>query len=177
MTSSLTVEIITLSSLANGSLCRGSALLCACMTKSANAMTTCERSYPKFQPPRFTQYLRAVERARPVRAGKLWKACHPSRLACWVLDREDSAVAIWGARSPDQLAPIANLSTALGISMRPTWPRSNWILSETVVDAVGPEFMAPPVQLAALPGHRNTQIAWKRDMPDHVTLRTKKDLG
>jgi hypothetical protein len=58
-----------------------------------------------------------------------------------------STVAPWGARRPDRLAPIADLSgwhidsSALAEIDR--------ILSETIVDAVGPEFMAPPDQLAA----------------------------
>jgi aryl-alcohol dehydrogenase-like predicted oxidoreductase len=65
----------------------------------------------------------------------------------WVLDRQDSMIALWGARRPDQLDPITGLagwhidSSAMAEIDR--------ILSETIVDAVGPEFMAPPVQLAA----------------------------
>ena len=65
----------------------------------------------------------------------------------WVLDRQDSMIALWGARRPDQLSPIGGLagwhidSSAMAEIDR--------ILSETIIDPVGPEFMAPPVQLAA----------------------------
>jgi aryl-alcohol dehydrogenase-like predicted oxidoreductase len=65
----------------------------------------------------------------------------------WILDRQDSTIALWGARKPDQLAPIAGV---------PGWhidksamAEIDRILSETILDAVGPEFMAPPDQLAA----------------------------
>src|SRR5271166_2604499 len=65
----------------------------------------------------------------------------------WVLDRQDSMIALWGARRPDQLSPIGGLagwhidSSAMAEIDR--------ILAETIIDPVGPEFMAPPVQLAA----------------------------
>jgi len=51
------------------------------------------------------------------------------------------------ARRPDQLAPIAGLSGwHIDVSAMAEIDR---ILSETIVDAVGPEFMAPPDRLAA----------------------------
>jgi hypothetical protein len=55
--------------------------------------------------------------------------------------------ALWGARRPDQLAPIAGLS-GWHIDASAT-AEIDRILSETILDAVGPEFMAPPDQLAA----------------------------
>ena len=58
-----------------------------------------------------------------------------------------STIALWGARRRDQLGPIASLSGwHIDASAMAEIDR---ILAETVVDAVGPEFMAPPVQLAA----------------------------
>jgi len=42
---------------------------------------TCARNDPKFQAPRFEQYLRASRKARSFRASKLRKARHPSRPA------------------------------------------------------------------------------------------------
>ena len=56
-------------------------------------------------------------------------------------------IALWGARRPDQLAPIAGLSSwHIDLS---AMAESIGFYRETVVDAVGPEFMAPPVRLAA----------------------------
>jgi aryl-alcohol dehydrogenase-like predicted oxidoreductase len=101
---------------------------------------------PKFQPPRFSQYLRAVERLDRCAQENYGRRVIHLALR-WVLDREDSTIALWGARSPDQLAPIATLSAwHIGAS---NMAEINRILSETVVDAVGPEFMTPPLKLAA----------------------------
>jgi aryl-alcohol dehydrogenase-like predicted oxidoreductase len=101
---------------------------------------------PKFRAPRFEQYLRAVEKLdRFAQANYGRRVIHLALR--WILDRQDGTVALWGARHPDQLAPIAGLrdwridSSAMAEIDR--------ILSETIVDAVGPEFMAPPVQRAA----------------------------
>jgi len=56
-------------------------------------------------------------------------------------------IALWGARKPDQLAPIAGLADwHIDAS---AMAEIDQILSETIEDAVGPEFMAPPNQLAA----------------------------
>jgi aryl-alcohol dehydrogenase-like predicted oxidoreductase len=131
--------------LAYGSLCRG--LLSGRMTPQTQfAGDDLRKIDPKFQVPRFAQYLRAVERLdRFAQANYGRRVIHLALR--WVLDRQDSMIALWGARRPDQLAPIAGLagwhidSSAMAEIDR--------ILSETIVDAVGPEFMAPPVQLAA----------------------------
>jgi aryl-alcohol dehydrogenase-like predicted oxidoreductase len=104
------------------------------------------RNDPKFQAPRFTQYLAAVERLDRFAQENYGKRVIHLALR-WILDRQDSTIALWGARKPDQLAPIAGVpgwhidSSAMAEIDR--------ILSETIVDAVGPEFMAPPDRLAA----------------------------
>ena len=135
-------DIVTL---AYGSLCRG--LLSGRMTAQTQfAGDDLRKVDPKFQPPRFTQYLRAVERLDRFAQENYGRRVIHLALR-WVLDRQDSTIALWGARSPDQLAPIASLS-AWHIDAS-DMAEINRILSETVVDAVGPEFMAPPVQLAA----------------------------
>jgi aryl-alcohol dehydrogenase-like predicted oxidoreductase len=52
---------------------------------------------PKFQAPRFAQYLRAVERLdRFAQANYGRRAIHLALR--WILDRQDSTVALWGAR-------------------------------------------------------------------------------
>ena len=101
---------------------------------------------PKFQAPRFAQYLLAVERLdRFAQANYGRRVIHLALR--WVLDRQDSMITLWGARRPDQLSPIEGLagwqidSSAMAEIDR--------ILSETIIDPVGPEFMSSPVQLAA----------------------------
>jgi aryl-alcohol dehydrogenase-like predicted oxidoreductase len=92
------------------------------------------------------QYLRAVERLDRFAQENYGKRVIQLALR-WVLDRQDSTIALWGARRPDQLAPVAGLSGwHIDASAMVEIDR---ILSETIVDAVGPEFMAPPNRHAA----------------------------
>jgi aryl-alcohol dehydrogenase-like predicted oxidoreductase len=125
--------------LAYGPLCRG--LLSGRMTEQTQfAGDDLRKNDPKFQDPRFAQYLRAVERLDRFAHANYGRSVIHLALR-WILDRQDSTVALWGARRPDQLSPIAGLSG---------WHIDSFamieidrILSETIVDAVGPEFMAP----------------------------------
>ena len=106
--------------LADGSLCRG--LLSGRMTaRTQFAGDDLRKVDPKFQPPRFTQYLRAVERLDRFAQENYGRRVIHLALR-WVLDREDSTVAIWGARSPTN--SHRSRTSRPGISMRPTWPRS-----------------------------------------------------
>jgi aryl-alcohol dehydrogenase-like predicted oxidoreductase len=131
--------------LAYGSLCRG--LLSGRMTVGTQFVgDDLRKNDPKFQAPRFAQYLRAVERLDRFAQENYGKRVIQLALR-WVLDRQDSTIALWGARRPDQLAPIAGLSGwHIDASAMVEIDR---ILSETIVDAVGPEFMAPPDRQAA----------------------------
>jgi aryl-alcohol dehydrogenase-like predicted oxidoreductase len=131
--------------LAYGSLCRG--LLSGRMTRQTLFTgDDLRKNDPKFQAPRFAQYLRAVEKLDRFAQENYGRRVIHLALR-WVIDRQASMIALWGARHPNQLAPIAGLagwridSSAMAAIDR--------ILSETIVDAVGPEFMAPPDQLAA----------------------------
>jgi aryl-alcohol dehydrogenase-like predicted oxidoreductase len=101
---------------------------------------------PKFQAPRFAQYLSAVERLdRFAQANYGRRVIHLALR--WVLDRQASTIALWGARRADQLAPISGVA---GWRLdRSALAEIDRILSETIADPVGPEFMAPPDQLAA----------------------------
>jgi aryl-alcohol dehydrogenase-like predicted oxidoreductase len=95
---------------------------------------------PKFQPPRFAQYLAAVERLAQLASDR-----HRARVvhlaARWILDQGIS-VALWGARRPDQLRAAAGVADwSLD---RVTHAAIERILSETITDPIGPEFMAPP---------------------------------
>jgi len=131
--------------LAYGPLCRG--LLSGRMTAQTRFTgDDLRKNDPKFQAPRFAQYLRAVERLdRFAQENYARRVIHLALR--WILDRQDSTLALWGARRPDQLAPIVGLSGwRIDSSAMAEIDR---ILAETIVDAVGPEFMAPPEQLAA----------------------------
>ncbi len=128
-----------------GSLCRG--LLSGRMTPQTQFAGDDPRKIdPKFRPPRFAQYLRAVERLDRFAQENYGRRVIHLALR-WILDRQDSMIALWGARRPDQLAPITGL-TGWHIDA-PAMGEIDQILLETIVSAVGPEFMAPPFQLAA----------------------------
>jgi aryl-alcohol dehydrogenase-like predicted oxidoreductase len=131
--------------LAYGSLCRG---LLSGRTSASSSFSgdDLRKSDPKFQAPRFEQYLAAVEqldRIAKERFGK--RIIHLA--ARWVLDRNDTNIALWGARRADQLSPI---SQVLGWRLdNATMEEIDRVLSETIKDPVGPEFMAPPDRVAA----------------------------
>src|SRR6266853_618311 len=60
----------------------------------------------------------------------------------WVLDQPGVSVALWGARTPQHLAPLDDV---FGWSLDAEAHREiDAILRDTVQDPVGPEFMAPP---------------------------------
>jgi aryl-alcohol dehydrogenase-like predicted oxidoreductase len=103
-------------------------------------------SDPKFQPPRFQQYLDAVSKLDHFAQQRYGtRAIHLA--VRWVLDRYEAGIALWGARRPDQLAPIHEV---MGWHIDTSaMAEIDEILAQTVKDPVGPEFMAPPQALAA----------------------------
>ena len=131
--------------LAYGSLCRG--LLSGRMSASSRFRgDDLRKGDPKFQAPRFEQYLAAVEkldRIAKVRFGK--RIIHLALR--WVLDRNDTNIALWGARRAEQLSPV---SQVLGWRIdSATMTEIDRVLSETIKDPIGPEFMSPPDRAAA----------------------------
>src|SRR5882762_3400448 len=97
------------------------------------------RTDPKFQEPRFEQYLAAVTKLDRLaqRFGK--RVIHLA--VRWMLD-QGITTALWGARHPDQLQPVDEVAGwSLDASTKAEIER---ILRETITDPVGPEFMAPP---------------------------------
>jgi aryl-alcohol dehydrogenase-like predicted oxidoreductase len=95
---------------------------------------------PKFQPPRFAQYLAAVERLELFAERRYGKRVIDLAVR-WVLD-QGVTTALWGARHPGQLDPV---EAAMGWSLDASAKvEINRIIEETVTDPVGPEFMAPP---------------------------------
>ena len=64
----------------------------------------------------------------------------------WMLD-QGITTALWGARHPDQLQPVDEVTGwSLDASAKAEIDR---ILRETITDPVGPEFMAPPARSVA----------------------------
>jgi aryl-alcohol dehydrogenase-like predicted oxidoreductase len=128
-----------------GSLCRG--LLSGKMTASTRFDgDDLRKADPKFSPPRFAQYLAAVTALDRFARENYGKRVIDLAVR-WVLDRGDTHVALWGARRPDQLASV---SAAMGWRIDAAgMAEIDRILRDTVTSPVGPEFMAPPDQLAA----------------------------
>lgn len=131
--------------IAYGALCRG--LLSGRMTnKTQFSGDDLRKKDPKFVAPRLQQYLDAVEKLDRFARDNYGR--HVIHLALrWVLDRADTNIALWGARRPDQLAPIGKV---MGWKIdRPAMLEIDAILKETIKTPIGPEFMAPPAELAA----------------------------
>ncbi len=100
------------------------------------------RNDPKFQPPRFGQYLDAVEQLDRLAAHRYGKRVIHLAVR-WALD-QGIAVALWGARRPDQLRPVDEISGwSIDAAGRDQIER---ILRDAITDPVGPEFMAPPAR-------------------------------
>ena len=131
--------------LAYGALCRG--LLSGRMTADTRfAGDDLRRNDPKFQRPRFAQYLQAVERLDRLARERFDRRVIHLALR-WVLDQPGIGVALWGARRPEQLAPVREI---MGWRIDAATMRDiDEILAATISRPVGPEFMAPPVALDA----------------------------
>jgi aryl-alcohol dehydrogenase-like predicted oxidoreductase len=141
---------------AYGALCRG--LLSGRMRRDTTFTgDDIRQSDPKFQPRRYGQYLAAVaalDRFAQERYGKTVLAL----AVRWILD-QGMAAALWGARKPEQLAAVADIfGWRVDIEAREAIDR---ILTETITDPVGAQFMAPPagtaVPAAGRPSSRNRQ--------------------
>jgi aryl-alcohol dehydrogenase-like predicted oxidoreductase len=98
---------------------------------------------PKFQEPRFSQYITAVERLAAFARERYGKTVL-ELAARWVLDRPGISVALWGAKRPDQLDAIAGvLGWKLDASGMAEIDR---IVEESVTDPIGPEYLTPKVR-------------------------------
>jgi aryl-alcohol dehydrogenase-like predicted oxidoreductase len=127
-----------------GALCRG--LLSGRMRQNtAFSGDDLRRTDPKFLEPRFTQYLTAVQRLDRLAQQRFGR--HVIQLAIrWLLD-QGITTALWGARHPDQLEPVDEV-TGWWVDA-PAKAEVDRILRETITDPVGPEFMAPPARSVA----------------------------
>jgi len=124
-----------------GALCRG--LLSGRMRPDSKFEgDDLRRTDPKFQQPRFGQYLAAVERLDLFAQRRFGKRVIHLAIR-WMLD-QGITTALWGARNPTQLLPVDEVSGwQLDTS---AWADINRILRETITDPIGPEFMAPPAR-------------------------------
>ncbi len=126
-----------------GALCRGllSGAIRADHQFSNDDMR--KTSDPKFQPPRFAEYLAAVNKLDAYARENFGKRVIHLAVR-WLLDQPGVNIALWGARSPEQLRPIHEVS---GWSLTETdFAAIDAILRQTIQHPAGPEFMAPPVR-------------------------------
>ena len=98
---------------------------------------------PKFQEPRFSQYITAVERLVAFARERYGKTL-PQLAVRWVLDRPGISVALWGAKRPDQLDATAGV---MGWSLdTAAMAEIDRFVAESVTDPVGPEYLTPKVR-------------------------------
>jgi aryl-alcohol dehydrogenase-like predicted oxidoreductase len=95
---------------------------------------------PKFQAPRFAQYLDAVRQLDELAQRRFHRRVIHLAVR-WMLDQGIS-VALWGGRRPDQVEAALDVA---GWSLNATHRALiELIVNMAVRDPVGPEFMAPP---------------------------------
>ncbi|KHE67170.1 aldo/keto reductase [Halobacillus sp. BBL2006] len=123
-----------------GSLCRG--MLSGKMSSDREFEGDDLRNNdPKFQQPRFKQYLNAVHELEQLAQNRYGKSVLHLALR-WVLDQPGSGIALMGGRRPDQLDPVQEVEDFK--VDEETMHDIDEILLKHVKDPVGPEFMAPP---------------------------------
>jgi len=129
-------DIVTLG---YGALCRG--LLSGRMRPDTTFDgDDLRRIDPKFQPPRFAEYLDAVRQLDEFAQRRFQRRVIHLAVR-WMLDQGIS-VALWGGRHPDQVeAAFGVAGWSLNAAHRELIER---IVNTAVHDPVGPEFMAPP---------------------------------
>jgi aryl-alcohol dehydrogenase-like predicted oxidoreductase len=130
-----------LSVLSYGALCRG--LLSGRMTaETVFEGDDLRKVDPKFQGDRFRQYLAAVEALKRLARDRFGKSVLALAVR-WVLD-QGPTIALWGARHPDQLAPIGDIDGwHIDDASR---QQIDEILQRCVLEPVSPDFMAPPLR-------------------------------
>jgi len=123
-----------------GALCRG-LLSGAIDERTIFGGDDVRQSDPKFQPPRFAQYLKAVQLLDRFAHEQYGKGVLALALR-WVLDTPGVSVALWGARHPSELEPVDEITGwKLDDEAR---AYIDEVIRTSVLDPVGPEFMAPP---------------------------------
>jgi aryl-alcohol dehydrogenase-like predicted oxidoreductase len=137
-----------ITTLTYGALCRG--LLSGAMRADRQFSKDDMRgtSDPKFRQPHFAEYLNAANKLDAYAREHFGKRVIHLAVR-WLLDQPGVGIALWGARRPEQLAPINEVS---GWSLtKSDFTALDAILSESIRNPVGPDFMAPPAREKARP--------------------------
>jgi aryl-alcohol dehydrogenase-like predicted oxidoreductase len=130
-----------ITTLAYGALCRG--LLSGAMSADRRFASDDMRKNtdPKFQAPQFAEYLNAASKLDAFARENFGKRVIHLAVR-WLLEQPGVGIALWGARRPDQLVPVSEVS---GWSLKKSdFAAIDAILRENIRHPVGPEFMAPP---------------------------------
>lgn len=124
-----------------GSLCRG--LLSGKMKPGSSwEGDDLRNDDPKFQSPRYEQYLYAVQQLDDYARQHHGKRVIHLAIR-WMLQQPGANIALWGARKPEQVDPLGEM---FGWKLNEGDLKAiDGILHKTITDPVGPEFMAPPV--------------------------------
>jgi aryl-alcohol dehydrogenase-like predicted oxidoreductase len=126
-----------------GALCRG--LLSGAMNADRQFAKDDMRKTtdPKFRQPHFAEYLNAASKLDAFARENFGKSVIHLAVR-WLLDQPGVRVALWGARRPDQLAPVKEV---IGWSLsKNDFAAIDAILRDNIRNPVGPEFMAPPAR-------------------------------
>jgi aryl-alcohol dehydrogenase-like predicted oxidoreductase len=137
-----------IATLTYGALCRG--LLSGAMRTDRQFSNDDMRKTtdPKFQPPHFAEYLNAASKLDAFALENFGKRVIHLAVR-WLFDQPGVGIALWGARRPEQLAPINDVS---GWALtKSDFAAIDAILHESIRNPVGPEFMAPPARKTAGP--------------------------
>lgn len=128
-----------LTTLTYGALCRG--LLTGRMKPDTHFTGDDLRKIdPKFQQPRYGQYLEAAAHLDRFARTRFKKGVMTLAVR-WLLDQPGVGIALWGARRPDQVDAVDEvLGWTIDDASRTTIDQ---ILQDTIKEPIGPEFMAP----------------------------------
>ena len=127
-----------IASLGYSSLCRG--LLTGTLTEDFEFEDLRKNFDPKFRKPYFSQYLICVGRLEQWVKDKYNRSLVALAVR-WSLDKGVN-VALWGARKPEELKPIQEV---MGWKLSENdFIEIDQIISETIHDPIGLEFMSPP---------------------------------
>jgi len=135
-----------ITTLTYGALCRG--LLSGAMSTDRQFAKDDMRKTtdPKFQPPHFAEYINAANKLDAFARENFGKRVIHLAVR-WLLDQPGVGITLWGARHPEQLAPVKEV---IGWSLRKSdFAAIDAILSESIQNPAGPEFMAPPARAAS----------------------------
>lgn len=129
-----------INSLVYSPLCRG--LLTGKFQPTTSFSKDDVRSFdPKFQSPRFENYLRCVERLDRFAQESYGKRVIHLAIR-WLLDQPHVDVVLWGARRPAQIASVLDV---IGWKLDAAAVETvDQIIADTIPEAIGLEFMAAP---------------------------------